>query len=57
MDVTEEIGEWGYGDYEGLLTEEIRERRKERRLDADRAWDIWRDGCEGGEYVSYIISR
>ncbi len=25
--------------------------RKERGLDWEREWDIWRDGCEGGEYV------
>ena len=46
---TDEIAEWGYGDYEGLLTDEIRARRKEKGLDQDQPWDIWRDGCEGGE--------
>lgn len=46
---TDEIAEWGYGDYEGLLTDEIRARRKEKGLDHDKPWDIWRDGCEGGE--------
>ena len=49
--VTEEIAEWGYGDYEGLYTSEIEARRKERGLDKEKPWDIWRDGCEGGEYV------
>ena len=47
--VTEEIAEWDYGDYEGLRTGEIRARRKGKGLDGDRPWDIWRDGCEGGE--------
>ncbi|MCJ1244430.1 hypothetical protein MMC30_001628 [Trapelia coarctata] len=42
--VTEELAEWDYGLYEGLLTAEIRRGRKERVLDADRAWDIWKDG-------------
>ncbi|EXJ91736.1 2,3-bisphosphoglycerate-dependent phosphoglycerate mutase [Capronia epimyces CBS 606.96] len=46
-ETTEEIGEWGYGDYEGLLTEQIRQLRKQRGLDTERPWDIWRDGCEG----------
>ncbi len=45
--ITEDIAEWDYGDYEGFLTKEIRARRKEKGL--DREWDIWVDGCEGGE--------
>lgn len=47
--ITEDIAEWDYGDYEGLLTKEIRARRKEKGLDKDKPWDIWVDGCEGGE--------
>lgn len=46
---TEDIAEWDYGDYEGLLTKEIRARRKEKDLDKEKPWDIWVDGCEGGE--------
>lgn len=53
---TEEIAEWGYGDYEGLLTHEIRALRHERALDSEKPWDIWRDGCEGGEYVPLHLS-
>lgn len=45
--VTDELAEWGYGDYEGLYTHEIRELRKKRGLDQDQPWDIWRDGTEG----------
>ncbi len=48
---TEDIAEWDYGDYEGLKDGEIRESRKKRGLDRERKWDIWRDECEGGEYV------
>ena len=48
---TEDIAEWDYGDYEGLKTEDIRKVRKERGLDQEGEWNIWRDGCEGGEYV------
>ena len=46
---TEEIAEWDYGEYEGLLTKEIRTRRREKGMDKVRPWDIWVDGCEGGE--------
>lgn len=46
---TERLAEWGYGEYEGLLTKQIRTLRKEHGLDTEREWDIWRDGCEGGE--------
>lgn len=46
---TEELAEWDYGDYEGLLTSEIRAQRASRGLDQHRPWDIWLDGCESGE--------
>lgn len=55
--VTEDIAEWDYGDYEGLLTDEIRLKRKERGLDKEKGWDIWRDGCEGGEYIPLKSSK
>ena len=48
---TKDIVEWDYGDYEGLTNKQIRDLRRERGLDKEREWDIWRDGCEGGEYV------
>ena len=48
---TEGIAEWNYGDYEGLKVGEIRELRRTRWLDKKRKWDIWKDECEGGEYV------
>jgi sedoheptulose-bisphosphatase len=48
---TDELAEWDYGKYEGLLTGEIRERRMGQGLDRQAAWDVWRDGCEGGEFV------
>lgn len=46
---TEDIAEWNYGDYEGLKDHEIRSLRKQRGLDLERRWNIWSDGCEGGE--------
>ncbi|EXJ60886.1 2,3-bisphosphoglycerate-dependent phosphoglycerate mutase [Cladophialophora yegresii CBS 114405] len=59
LNVTEEIAEWGYGDYEGLYTHQIQELRRSRGLDTDRAWDIWRDGCEGdgGESAAQVQER
>ena len=53
VSTTEALAEWDYGKYEGLLTKEIRAGRRERGLDKDRPWDIWRDGCEDGEYVAH----
>ncbi|KAL8687742.1 MAG: hypothetical protein Q9218_006174 [Villophora microphyllina] len=57
LTVTEDIGEWDYGDYEGVVPKEIRSRRKERGLDTERAWDIWVDGCEGGESPEQVKER
>lgn len=44
-----DIAEWDYGHYEGLTAAETRRLRKERGLDGEREWSVWRDGCEGGE--------
>ena len=55
--LTEELAEWDYGKYEGLVTKEIRARRQEQGLDKETPWDIWRDGCEDGESVSQINER
>lgn len=49
VNTTNELAEWDYGNYEGLLTQEIRDRRKSQGLDQESPWDIWRDGCESGE--------
>jgi probable phosphoglycerate mutase len=56
---TEDLAEWGYGDYEGLLTEQIRELRSSRGLDTTRPWQIMRDGCEGvrGESPAQVEQR
>jgi len=45
---TEGLAEWDYGDYEGMLTKEIRALREEKGL-GGKGWDHFRDGCEGGE--------
>ena len=51
VEITEDLREWDYGDYEGLTTKEVSERRRAKGLDKDHKWDIWRDGCAGGECV------
>jgi len=43
------LAEWNYGDYEGMRTTEI------RRLHPD--WDIWRDGCPGGDIPADASNR
>ncbi len=49
---TADIAEWDYGDYEGLTVAEINARRNKNGLNPEgRKWLLWRDGCEGGEYV------
>ncbi len=48
-EVTDDLVELGYGDYEGLTTAEIR---------ADRpGWDLWTDGSPGGEPLAEAAAR
>jgi sedoheptulose-bisphosphatase len=56
-EITEDIREWEYGAYEGLLTAQIKAARKERGLDKERPWNIWVDGCEDGESAAEVSSR
>jgi probable phosphoglycerate mutase len=51
VEVTENVREWDYGDYEGITSATIREERKKK---GEAEWDIWRDGCPGGEYVQFL---
>ncbi|EMG47142.1 SHB17 Sedoheptulose 1 [Candida maltosa Xu316] len=55
--IDEDVREWEYGDYEGLKTAEIRKLRKDKGLDKDHEWSIWRDGCEGGEQHYEVAER
>jgi probable phosphoglycerate mutase len=51
-DVTEDdpdLVEWNYGDYEGLTSGEIHEKRPD--------WSIYRDGCPNGESPEQITAR
>src|SRR5215218_5601030 len=48
-EVTDDLREWDYGEYEGLTTPRIRERRP--------GWNLWRDGCPGGESAGQVGAR
>ncbi|RMZ14388.1 hypothetical protein D0862_02054 [Hortaea werneckii] len=54
IEITEAVREWDYGDYEGVTSQEIRKQREEKGQDE---WDIWRDGCPGGESPQQITAR
>jgi probable phosphoglycerate mutase len=41
--------EWDYGEYEGLTSAQIQERRP--------GWLLWRDGCPGGELADDVAAR
>jgi len=44
-----ELVEWNYGDYEGRTLAQIRSERPD--------WQLFRDGCPGGESVTEITER
>ncbi len=41
--------EWDYGQYEGVTTHDIQARAP--------GWDLWRDGCPGGETLEQVSDR
>ena len=48
-EVDRELVEWNYGDYEGRRTAEIRTKRPD--------WELFRDGCPGGELPDRVGAR
>lgn len=46
VEITDAVREWDYGDYEGLTSKQI---KAQREKDGEKAWNIWTDGCPGGE--------
>jgi probable phosphoglycerate mutase len=48
-EVDADLSEWDYGDYEGQLSADILKRRPN--------WDVFRDGCPGGETPAQIGER
>jgi len=49
VEITDDLHELGYGDYEGLTTAGIREQRP--------GWDLWTDGAPGGEPLAEASAR
>src|SRR5919112_4366179 len=49
VETTDALLEFDYGDYEGLTTPQIRAERP--------GWDLFRDGCPGGETVGTAADR
>jgi broad specificity phosphatase PhoE len=45
----DDLAEWNYGEYEGITTTDIHERNPD--------WDMWRDGCPGGESPAQVGAR
>ncbi len=45
----DDLVEWNYGDYEGKTTKEIDQQQ--------RGWELFRDGCPGGESVEDVALR
>lgn len=48
-EVETDLAEWDYGEYEGRTSREIRRSRPD--------WNVFRDGCPGGESVQAITLR
>lgn len=48
-EIVDDLREWDYGEYEGLTSREIRERNPD--------WDLWHDGCPGGESPADVCAR
>jgi probable phosphoglycerate mutase len=44
-----DLAEWDYGDYEGLTSDQIEQKRPD--------WQLWIDGCPGGETPDQVIDR
>jgi broad specificity phosphatase PhoE len=49
VEITDDLLEWDYGEYEGITTPQIREQRPD--------WYLWRDGCPGGEQPGDVARR
>ena len=48
-EIREDLSEWDYGQYEGLRSEEIQQRRP--------GWNVFADGCPGGESPENMSTR
>lgn len=50
LELTYDLNEWNYGEYEGLTTPQIRQMEK-------RDWTVFKYGCPGGESPKEISDR
>jgi probable phosphoglycerate mutase len=48
-ELSDDLREWDYGDYEGRTTDDIRVERP--------GWSIWTDGCPNGETAADVGTR
>jgi broad specificity phosphatase PhoE len=48
-EIEQDLQEWDYGEYEGKLSLDIRKQRP--------GWDVFQDGCPGGEMPEQIADR
>ena len=48
-EIEQDLQEWDYGDYEGKLSSDVRKQRP--------GWDVFRDGCPGGEMPDQVTAR
>ncbi|KAL5604398.1 hypothetical protein BROUX41_002370 [Berkeleyomyces rouxiae] len=55
VEVTPDVREWDYGDYEGITSKQVRAEREAQGIPG--VWDIWVDGCPGGESPQDITER
>ena len=49
VDIEPDLAEWDYGDYEGRRSVDIRQERPD--------WNLFRDGCPGGEMPAQVSDR
>lgn len=49
VQVEDDLHEWSYGDYEGLLPTEIQQRHP--------GWDVFKNGCPNGETPEQVSAR
>lgn len=49
LEITPDLTEWDYGDYEGLTSDAIWEQRPD--------WRLWTDGAPGGESPEQVAAR
>ncbi len=48
-EIEPDLQEWDYGDYEGRLSSDIHRQRP--------GWDVFQDGCPGGEMPAQVAAR